>query len=181
MLHRIYIIRHGAPQQNTGLAYETLPGPPLSEIGIAEASAAGIFLKARAALDGDPIERFFASPFDRTRGTANAISQQTGLPVLVDDALAEMGKDEPFEGVRRRIRGWLAARLAGDQTCIAFVSHGSPIKAALQLLSEDKLDLSKYVFPVGNPSPTAGIWRATRTGEGWLCELIFQPQAQVQS
>lgn len=106
--------------------------------------------------------------------------QQTGLPVVVDDALAVDGKDEPFETVRRRIRNWLAARLAGDETCIAFVSHGSPIKAALQLLSDEKLDLST-LFLVGQPiPPTAGIWRATRTEQGWLCELIFQPQLKVE-
>jgi len=181
MLQHIYIIRHGQPQADTGLAYETLPGPPLSDVGKAEANSAGLFLAAQVAADGLPIEQFFASPFERTLGTAYAIAPHIGLPVSVDGALAEMGKDEPFEAVRKRIRGWLAARLADDAQCIACVTHGSPVRAALQLLSADKLDLSKYVFPVGNPSPTAGIWRATRAGDEWICELIFQPQAQTQS
>ncbi|HQZ99287.1 MAG TPA: histidine phosphatase family protein, partial [Thermoflexales bacterium] len=102
MLQHIYIIRHGQPQADTGLAYETLPGPPLSDVGKAEANSAGLFLAAQVAADGLPIEQFFASPFERTLGTAYAIAPHIGLPVSVDGALAEMGKDEPFEAVRKR-------------------------------------------------------------------------------
>lgn len=181
MLQHIYIIRHGQPKQNTGLAYETLPGPALSETGVAEARAAGLFLAAQVVADGLPIDTIFVSPFDRTLGTAAQIAPQLGLTPQVDEALAEMGKDEPFDAVRRRMRGFLSARLAEDARCIVCVTHGSPVRAALQLLSKDTLDLSKYVFPVGNPSPTAGIWRATRAADEWTCELIFQPQAQVAS
>ena len=45
----------------------------------------------------------------------------------------------------------------------------------LHVLSNDTLDLTPYNFHGGNPSPTAGIWRATRDGAAWKLELIFEP------
>ncbi len=58
---------------------------------------------------------------------------------------------------------------------VGFVTHGSPVKALLQILSDEKLDLTKFNFDTGNPVPTAGVWRAEYVGATWNLELVFTP------
>ncbi|HEY3292002.1 MAG TPA: hypothetical protein VGK87_17880, partial [Anaerolineae bacterium] len=59
-------------------------------------------------------------------------------------------------------------------------AHGAPIKALLQILSFDTLDLSKYMFQNGNHVPTAGVWHATRDMFGaWQLSLVFKPAVPI--
>ncbi len=44
MVSNLFLVRHGAAQQDTGLVYNVLPGPPLAEQGWAEAERAAAFL-----------------------------------------------------------------------------------------------------------------------------------------
>ena len=82
---------------------------------------------------------------------------QTGVGLQIEDALAEHRNDETFDKVKTRMRDFLA-RVDCDPIEVAgFVTHGSPIKAMLQLLSSETIDLSKFVFDAGNHAPTAGI------------------------
>lgn len=182
-MKKLYIIRHGHPEQNTGIPYDRVPGPPLSERGRREAREAGQFLAGMCGqfVDDYPcIERVYASPLDRTIGTAQEISAVIGQPFVVDQALAELRMDESFDVVRRRVRGWLAARLGEPVESVAAVTHGSPIKALLLLLSAERIDLKPYAFDGGNHSPTAGIWCATRADdESWQLEFAFKPQASA--
>ena len=61
---------------------------------------------------------------------------------------------------------------------IGIVSHGSPIRAALLELSNDKIDLSKHVYAGGNPAPTCGIWHVRLLDEHTRrFELVFRPAA----
>ncbi|MBX7214473.1 MAG: histidine phosphatase family protein [Thermoflexales bacterium] len=169
MTKTLYLVRHGQPQPNTGIAYDRVPGPPLSAAGRAEARVTGLYLA------GERIESLTSSPLDRAHQTAQIIAEETGLPAIVDDALREMRYDEPYDAVRERMRRVLADLVARPERALAFVSHGSPVRAALQLLSDDTIDLSGYQFD-GNPLPTAGVWTARQTATGWDLAFAFQPQ-----
>jgi 2,3-bisphosphoglycerate-dependent phosphoglycerate mutase len=170
MIKELYIVRHGHPQLGTGIAYDRVPGPPLSDIGRAEAQATAQFLANR------DIEEIFTSPLDRAMGTARIITATLDKPLLIDPDLAEHRSDEKFEDVKARVREFLARIDAEPETTIAIVSHGSPIKAFLQILTFDTIDLAKYLFPNGNHSPTAGVWHASRDMFGaWKLMLVFKP------
>ena len=179
-MKRIYIIRHGHPVQGSGIPYDRVPGPPLSAQGRQEARDAGLFLAgmcAQFASDYPCIEHMYASPLDRTIGTAQEISAVIGQPFVIEEALAEQRGDENFDQVKRRVRDWLARLMGEPVSSVAAVTHGSPIKALLQLLSRETIDLAPYVFDSGNHSPTAGIWRASRTDDdGWQLDFAFKPQ-----
>jgi 2,3-bisphosphoglycerate-dependent phosphoglycerate mutase len=169
MLQQLYLIRHAHPQQGTGIPYDRVPGPPLSEVGREEARAAALYLSQCG------LQQLYASPLDRTSETARAIVSQTGITMLVEDALAEHRNDEAMEKVTARIRDFLARVDCEPVEVAGFVTHGSPIKALLQLLSSETIDLTKHVYDNGNHAPTAGIWRAERISEGWKVELVFTP------
>lgn len=177
MLTELYIIRHAHPRQDTGLLYDRVPGPPLSEIGQEEARSAGLYLSQCR------LERLFVSPLDRTQETARAIAEITQTPIEIVDDLAEQRSDESFDRVRARVQAMLDRAEAGPWARVGFVTHGSPTKALLQLLSGNALDLTRFVFDNGNHVPTAGIWRAERRvegqaahdGQGWQLELVFTP------
>lgn len=171
MLNTFYLIRHAHPKQNTGIAYDRLPGPPLDDEGRAEAQRAAVYL----ALCG--LEHLYVSPLDRTRETAEIIAAASGTPISIETALAEHRSDEKFEAVEKRAAAFFAAIENGPHRTLGVVTHGSPVRALLGLLSKGKLDLAKYNFAGGNPVPTAGIWRAERAETAWQLELVFEPQA----
>ena len=165
----IYLVRHGHPQLGTGIAYDRAPGPPLSEIGRAEAQLAGLYLASRN------VQRLYTSPVERALSTAHAISTETGLESVVEEALAEHRREETFDAVKIRAQDFLNCLHAQPETVVALVSHGSPIKALLQVLSAGQLDLSRHVYANGNHVPTAGIWHARRVTDGWAFDLVFRP------
>lgn len=169
MLQELYLIRHAQPQLNTGLAYDRVPGPPLSEAGREEARATGLYLSQCG------LERLFVSPLDRTQETARLIAAHTQTPIQIEAALAEHRSDESFESVKARVQD-LLARVEGEAfTRVGFVTHGSPTKALLQTLSNGTLDLSQFIFDNGNHVPMAGVWRAERMNGSWRLELVFMP------
>lgn len=172
MIKELYIVRHGHPQLGTGIAYDRVPGPPLSDVGRAEAA-----LTAQYLLNRD-VEEIHASPLERALETARIISAAIQKPLLIDPDLAEHRSDEKFEDVKARVRQFMARLDAEAETTVVVVSHGSPIKALLQVLSYDTIDLTKYVFPNGNHSPTAGVWHASRDMFGaWQLSFAFKPVA----
>lgn len=169
MLQQLYLIRHAQPKQGTGIPYDRVPGPPLSDIGRDEARSAGLYL-AQCRL-----ECLYTSPLDRTQETARLVGEQVALTPLIEQALAEHRSDETFDKVKTRVRDFLARVETEPVQAAAFVTHGSPIKAALQLLSSDAIDLSGHTFDNGNHVPTAGIWRAERIDGQWRLDLVFMP------
>ncbi len=169
MLKQIYLIRHAHPQQGTGIPYDRIPGPPLSDAGKNEANAAALYLGQCG------LERLFVSPLDRTQQTVQAIAQRNGTPMQTEEALAEHRHGETFDQVKTRMRDFLARVETEPHEIVGFVTHGSPVRALLQILSDEKLDLAKFNFDTGNPAPTAGIWRAVRDGAAWTPELVFTP------
>jgi len=104
------------------------------------------------------------------------LAERLGLPVTFTALAQEHALGEPFEQVRRRVRELLGAAEDSPYMRIAIVSHGSPIRAALLELSNEKIDLSRHVYSGGNPAPTCGIWHVqfldayTRR-----FELVFKP------
>jgi 2,3-bisphosphoglycerate-dependent phosphoglycerate mutase len=170
MLKELYIVRHGHPQPNTGLLYDRVPGPALSDIGRAEAHVTAMFLLNRG------IEQVFTSPLERTLGTARIITAELCLPLTVEEALAEHRSTEKFDEVKARLRAFLSQIDARPWSSVALVTHGSPIKALLLMLSNETLDLSKHIYPNGNHVPTAGVWHASRDLFGaWQLNLVFKP------
>lgn len=172
MLKHLYLVRHAHPRQATGLLYDRVPGPQLSDVGRDEARAAGLYLAQCG------VERIYVSPLDRTLETARIIANEANLAMQIEDALAEHRSDETFDHVKTRVRDFLARVECEPIMAAAFVTHGSPIKALLQILSSESLDLSQHVFDSGNHSPTAGIWMGQRDGTAettWNLEMVFQP------
>jgi len=169
MLKELYLIRHAHPQPNTGLAYDRAPGPPLSEAGREEARATGLYLSQCG------LERLYVSPLHRTQETAQLIGEHIQAPMHIEELLAEHRSDESFEGVKARVRALLDRIEEEPLVRVGFVTHGSPTKALLQILSDGALDLSQFVFDNGNHAPTAGVWRAERVEDGWRLELVFTP------
>ena len=102
MLTTLYLVRHAHPLQNSGIAYDRVPGPPLDDIGRAEAARTAQFLRNCG------LHALLCSPLERTRQTAAAISAATGITAVIDDALAEHRSDERFEDVSTRTAAWLA-------------------------------------------------------------------------
>lgn len=168
-MKELYLIRHAHPKQGTGLLYDRVPGPPLSDAGREEAHAAGLYL-AQCSLD-----QIYVSPLDRTQETARLIVEHTNTPLVIEEALTEHRSDETFDKVKVRVRDLLARVECEPLMTAAFVTHGSPIKALLQLLSSESLDLSKFVFDNGNHAPPGGVWRAEHGDTGWTLELVFTP------
>lgn len=175
MLNTLYLVRHAHPQQNTGIAYDRIPGPPLDDLGRTEAASAAQFLRPLG------LQALACSPLVRTQQTAAALAAAAGLQPHIDERLAEHRSDETFDAVRARCADWLAHVEAGPHTVLAAVTHGSPIRALLGLLSRGQLDLTRHSFAGGNPSPTAGVWRAERIGADWRLALAFDPQAAATS
>jgi 2,3-bisphosphoglycerate-dependent phosphoglycerate mutase len=171
MLHTLYIVRHAHPRQNTGIDYHRVPGPPLDERGREEATRAAHFLQPLG------VQALVCSPLDRTRQTAAAVADAIGIAPVVEDRLAEHRPDETFDGVRARCGAWLADAQRSPHAVVAAVTHGSPVRALLGLLSDGKIDLTAHNYAGGNPSPTAGIWRAVRAAAGWELTFVFDPQA----
>ena len=170
MPHEIFFIRHGQPIQNSGVPYQILPGPDLSERGRVEARQAAVFLADKG------IEQLFVSPFARTTQTAEVIIDQLGLPATFTALVQEQAPNEPLDTVRVRIRELLAGLEDSPYQRVGIVTHGSPVRAALMELSSDKIDLSKHVYPGGNPAPTCGIWQATFVDATTRrFELVFKP------
>lgn len=169
LLTDIYLIRHGQPIHNPSIPYHTLPGPPLSDLGRAEAKAAAAFLTITN------IQHLFVSPFDRTAQTAEAIIDQLGIDATFTQAVAEHAMGESSSDVRTRIGALLDTLDQGVLQRIGIVSHGSPIKEALMHLSKGQIDLSKHVYPGNNPAPTCGIWHIRYVNNKRSFTLVFKP------
>jgi 2,3-bisphosphoglycerate-dependent phosphoglycerate mutase len=170
VLTDLYLVRHGQPAINAAIAYNTPPGPDLSERGREEAAQAAAFLADKG------VEQIFASPFARAAQTAEVLVERLGLPLTYTALVQEHGPAESFEQVRERMRELLAAADDSPHARLAIVAHGSPIRAALHELSKDKIDLSKHVYSGGNPAPTCGIWHVRFVDEHTRrFELVFKP------
>lgn len=169
LLTNIYLVRHGDPQMNTGLEYNVMPGPPLSEQGKVESRQAAVFLADKG------VQSLFASPFARTSQTVKELAGYLELPVTLTELLAEHAPQESEPQVRERVLAFVQGVEDTPFTSIAAVTHGSPIRQLLVALTEGKVDLRGHFYGRGNPAPTAGIWHVHREEELWQARLVFRP------
>lgn len=94
-----YFVRHGLTGHTGHRLTGWHPGVHLDERGRGQAEAAAAVLAAKG------ITALYASPIERTRETADAISSRTGLDVVIREGLGEVhyGKwsNRTFKSVRR--------------------------------------------------------------------------------
>ena len=102
MLEELFLIRHAAPNRGAGIPYAIHPGPPLTDVGLKEASELAVWLENRG------IEQVLCSPFERTTQTAAAIVDRLGLEVTFVDALREGAPGERMEQITARIAELIA-------------------------------------------------------------------------
>ena len=174
----VYLIRHAQPtfwgSVLTGLRYDVPPGPPLSAAGRAQAAMAASFLA------GNLPTVIYTSPLERALQTAQIIVAQLGVPMAIDERLAEHRRDEANDQVASRLAAFWYERVTTVPGCIALVSHGAPIRALLAMLGDVlTTDPERYHFDHGNIVPPAGIWRArciSADGQPchWELALIFR-------
>jgi broad specificity phosphatase PhoE len=179
--HTVYLIRHAQPASlgDANLRYDIPPGPPLSAEGRAQAAMAADFLA------GHPPTVIYASPLDRALQTGQIVAARLGVPLAIDERLAEHRREEKPEEVAARVAAfWLERVINMASNCVALVSHGSPIKFMLAPLGQVwTADPDRYKFDGGNIVPHAGIWRARCVSADsrppkWELALIFRTFAQ---
>ena len=123
---RLLLVRHGLPDYRSGQLGDEPPGPPLSNIGRAQAVQAADIVRRYAP------PALYASPFARTRQTAECIGRVLRLRVRCDSDLGEWHRTERLYDVSVRLTRWLLHWLRGPEPCAVVVSHASPLLAILR-------------------------------------------------
>lgn len=132
---RLILVRHGqSPSNIDRLIDTTLPGPTLTELGRAQATA------LLAALAGVPIDAIYASTLLRAQLTAAPLAAQRGLPVHVRDGIREVKAgdlelergDDPIATYHAVVFAWAAGDLSlrmpgGDTGAQTFQRYDSVV------------------------------------------------------
>lgn len=169
MLTDLYLVRHAQPDRKTGVEYRALPGPGLTSVGQQQAREAAAFLQNKA------LEHLFVSPYVRAIQTAEQVIETLPLPIAYTTLVAEHSLTESDEQVRTRVLQFIDSLSGLDLSCIAVISHGSPIKQLLLALTDNTVDLSVYRDTHNNHLPPAGIWHIHHDGTAWQAALVFKP------
>lgn len=174
----IYLARHATPDwTRTDIPYFTPPGPPLAAHGPLEAAALGAFLRPAGVLS------IASSPLVRCHATAAIVGEVLGLPVHVENALAEWQPGEDAAVVAKRM--WSAFQNAWDATAgedgraALLLTHGGPIKALLRHCGMDDQTIDqRSSFDHQNLVPPAGAWKISRAPgtQVWEMSLAFVPE-----
>src|SRR5689334_18372071 len=116
----LHLLRHGQHNLGGGVLAGRTPGVALTERGRAEIVA------ACERLAGEPIAALYASPLQRTRESAEIVSERLGLPIEFRDDLIELDFGEwtgtTFAAIRAdpRWRSWTQhrsmAKIPGGET-----------------------------------------------------------------
>jgi probable phosphoglycerate mutase len=172
----IYLVRHATPDwARIDIPYSQPPGPPLTPQGETEAAELGVFLQQAG------VGQVYASPFDRTRRTAELAAAAAGIPVVLEPALTEWRPGETEADVRARLAPFWQRLIAGAPPApVALVTHGGPIAVLLADLGMDQAVLAHHrrLFDRNNPLPPAGVWQAVRPqpGGAWELTLAYMPE-----
>lgn len=102
-----WFLRHGETDWNAKNLSQGNVDIPLNAVGIAQAANAAQVLRHRG------IATIVASPLSRARDTANAVGEQLGLPVAIDEGLREVAFGVQ-EG--QPMAEWFADWVAGHHT-----------------------------------------------------------------
>ena len=125
-VRKLLLVRHGLPDYRDGKAGDEPPGPPLSDVGFAQARQAAATLADSAATT------IYCSPLARTRQTAECVRQVLRVPVVVDNELKEWHRTESLYDVSVRGARWLARWLATSEQHAIVVGHASPLLAIMR-------------------------------------------------
>ncbi len=170
MLHEMFLVRHAEPQRDTALDYRSLPGPDLTEHGRAEARQTAAFL------GNTGVQHLFVSPFARTAQTAAQIVELLGIETTITSLIEEYARDESEAQLQERVGQFLCSLTDVPFRSVAVVTHASPIRHMLLLLTDGRIDVHDH--PDDSEwklVPTAGIWQVRRAGAAWQAELVFSP------
>ena len=94
---RVFLCRHAAPHNPTGVFYGHLPGFGLGKTGRRQALGLGDFLAAY------PISQMYSSPLERSRETAELAASRLPrkVPIEIRDDLVEAEFGKYLQGVKR--------------------------------------------------------------------------------
>jgi probable phosphoglycerate mutase len=116
----LHLLRHGQHDLGGGVLAGRMPGVGLTERGRAEIAAAS------ERLAGENITALYASPLQRTRESAEIVSERLGLPIEFRDELIELDFGDwtgtTFDAIRAdpRWRSWSQhrslAKIPGGET-----------------------------------------------------------------
>ncbi|MBP8001731.1 MAG: histidine phosphatase family protein [Chloroflexi bacterium] len=165
----IYLIRHAAPERNSAIRYDVVPGPPLTPEGHGQARRTAQFLADKG------ISQLYHSPLVRTLQTANAIARQIGKPSQETEAIREWERGVPSEEVRQRMAQFWQTLLDQGEEAVAVVSHGGPIEELLRYLTNDTLDLSGNRYFGGATTPLGGVWQIAPNDGNWHIAFVYNP------
>ncbi|OWY61167.1 hypothetical protein B7486_65230, partial [cyanobacterium TDX16] len=84
----LLFVRHGLPERITGA--DGPADPPLAAAGRAQAEALAAWLAEHGGIDA-----VWASPLRRAHETATVLAEAIGVPVRVDEDLAEYDRHSP--------------------------------------------------------------------------------------
>ncbi|RIJ70744.1 histidine phosphatase family protein [Nakamurella silvestris] len=192
---RLILVRHGQTPSNVIGSLDTVvPGPGLTDLGLAQAAA------VPARLGAEPIEAIFASTHVRTQYTAEPLAAARGLDVQVRAGLRELaagdleGRTDPdavgqfFEVMTSWIQGDLDAPMPGGEsgrevidrfdevaheiadsgvgTAVAF-SHGG----AIRLWAAARARNLGSAFPLAGHLGNTGVVILSGDASGWDCEF----------
>lgn len=146
---RLLLVRHGQTHSNVSGALDTeMPGADLTDLGRAQAAAAGTVLGER------PIEAIYCSTLVRTTQTAAPLAERLGLTPIVIEGLREIRAgdlemrtdEESAHAYRHTVATWLfedlTARMAGGETGEEFLAR---FDAAVARIREDGHQLALIV------------------------------------
>jgi broad specificity phosphatase PhoE len=150
----IYLVRHGQTEWNLERRMQGRKESRLTPLGKRQAAAMAELLADMTTIEPPAAWRLVSSPLGRARQTAEAIAARLGLPVEIDERLAEISfgewegrlRDEvaplhpelfatrewlvsppggeTFDDVRARASAWLGEQAPEPERRVIAVSHG---------------------------------------------------------
>lgn len=168
---RLLLVRHGQTEGNVRGALDTaLPGPPLTELGRAQAD------ELAARLAGEPVVAVYASQAIRAQQTAAPLAAGHGLDVQVLDGVHEVAAGD-LEGHTEResiqiymetFRGWT---LGGLDTSMPGGERGADVRARM-LDAAGRLRAKHEQAEPGGVVVLVSHGGAIRLGAEWLAPNV---------
>jgi ribonuclease H / adenosylcobalamin/alpha-ribazole phosphatase len=164
------LLRHGQTALSAERRFAGRGDIPLTDLGLEQAAAAAARLARRGGID-----LVLSSPLQRARQTAQAVADAAGLPLAVDDDLAEtdfgswegMSFGEVMAGWPDEMTAWLTDAEAAPPGGESFAAVGMRVDAALKrLLSVHR---GKTVVVVSHVTPIKTL----------VCRALLAPTAAL--
>ena len=195
----LHLLRHGQHDLGGGVLAGRMPGVGLTERGRAEIAAAS------ERLAGENIAAIYSSPLQRTRESAEIVSERLGLPIEFRDDLMELDFGEwtgaTFDSIRAdpRWRSWSQhrslSRIPGGETMRvvqfraveAILEIGERHRdAACVIVSHGDVIRSALVFALGMPldfygriEVAQGSLSTIRIDEGGIRVVSINERARI--